>query len=289
MVLGFRVVEHAEHDVRDIPAILPEPQASGGHDPVGPDRAHNEVETGEQVNEEISRYARSVVSVVAPPEEASGIEGHFRRITEKRVPIDRFFRGVFGNLVLPRTTRRVPGPEPLGVGEHTDGPVLKKLSRLLVAERTHALTTHLERAAGGSLHVDDIAALVDAVHHRFLTVHGLPGLHCINRYSTMPMVRCGDDHGVDVIASDHLPIIPGGEDIDFHLLVLFALLAPLLFGFLEPPVIQIARRHELYAFDIEGGVDVDRAHAAGTDDRYLDLVVGGALFHTPHQARTRRL
>ncbi len=49
--------------------------------------------------------------------------------------------------------------------------------------------------------------LGDVVGNRFLDVHILAREHGLNRGEGMPVVRCGDDHSVQVFAVEHRAIV----------------------------------------------------------------------------------
>ena len=59
----------------------------------------------------------------------------------------------------------------------------------------------------------------------------------------MPVVRGGDDDGVDVFAREHFAVIAGGEDVA----------APLFFRASQPAFVNVAHRNELRAWHADRG------------------------------------
>src|ERR1035437_8137695 len=62
------VIVERDHHIGDIAAILPEAQAAGGVHAVGAERPCHEVQSADQMDEEIAGHAGAVVAVVAPAE-----------------------------------------------------------------------------------------------------------------------------------------------------------------------------------------------------------------------------
>ena len=79
-----RIIVEPQHDIGHIAAVLPEAQPAGGEHARGPDGAQHEVDAREQVHEQVARDAGAVVAVVAPAEQAHGIEGRFGARPRKR-------------------------------------------------------------------------------------------------------------------------------------------------------------------------------------------------------------
>ena len=70
------------------------------------------------------------------------------------------------------------------------------------------------------------------------------------------MIRRPHDHGVDIVASQYLFVVPGSEDLTVAI--------P---GGREPTVEDVASGHELYARYAQRSPNIGHPHPAGPDDR----------------------
>ncbi len=214
--------------------------------------------------EQVAAYARAVIAVVAPAEQAHRLEGNLRRASQKPVPIDGRGRGIGRNRILPRADRVVAIPPRLHHVQLADRTAGEKILGLLVHDGAHALAAHLENPAGAARGLDHLLAVVDALHHRFLAVHVLARAHGVDGDLLVPVVGRPDDHRVHVPPRQHLAIIAGGENVR----------APPLLRVRQAAVVNVGDGDQLGA-----GRDRRRGVAASlsarADQRDLDAIVGG--------------
>src|SRR5580704_14464259 len=79
--------------------------------------AGDEVDSGNQVNEQIAAEALAVVGEAAPAEKARGIERPLRRSAKKCIPVDCLLAGVGRNGINPRSAGTVAVPICLDRGD----------------------------------------------------------------------------------------------------------------------------------------------------------------------------
>ena len=120
---------------------------------------------------------------------------------------------------------------------------------------------HLAESVHGVAQLD---RLLDGVRHRLLDVHVLARGHGVDGDLRVPMVRRGDQHGVDVVAIQEVPIIEravGAADP---------------FCPVQPPLVNIAHRGDLHVI-VVGPLhqlsEMAGAHSAAADDAKADAIV----------------
>src|SRR5262245_45511105 len=101
MSRGLRIVVDREHDVGNVAAVSPIAQTAGRHHTRRAHGSQHVVDAREEMDEEIARYAGSVVAIVAPAEEPYGIERPLGRVADEPVPIDGRRRGIGRYRILP--------------------------------------------------------------------------------------------------------------------------------------------------------------------------------------------
>jgi hypothetical protein len=117
------------------------------------------------------------------------------------------------------------------------------------------------------LGANQLGALLDLVHHRFLTIDRFACAQSIDRDLLMPVVGRADDDGVDVVTRENLPVVPRGEEV-----------APVaLFRIGQPAVEAVGGGGELHTWHLQRRVHVGHSHAARTDHRQVYSIVGGLI------------
>src|SRR3972149_6243059 len=87
-----------------------------------------------------------------------------------------------------------------------------QILRLFHDDRAYTLTAHLELRPVLLLGLYHAMPLSHFLHHGLLAIDGLPRLHGIDADDVMPVIRRGDQHHVDVIPGQDLPIVPSCGD-----------------------------------------------------------------------------
>ena len=129
------------------------------------------------------------------------IEGPLRRRAEPAVVVDARRRRAVGQRLRDRPSFGRPGA---GHFHLADDPFLEQLAGLLGDGTAAHLAPLLHDAAvllGGG---DDQRSFVVDVRDRLLDVDVLAGLHRSQRDRRVPVMRRGDDAGVDVLVGDHV-------------------------------------------------------------------------------------
>ena len=101
--------------------------------------------------------------------------------------------------------------------------------------------------------------------HGFFAIDVLACIERVDGNLFMPVIRCGDDHGIDVFSVKDIFIMFGSKDI----------IAPLFPGGIQPACIKVAYGNQFYTRHLQGGIGIVRAHATCSDQRNLEIVVGG--------------
>src|SRR5262245_19840158 len=109
---------------------------------------------------------------------------------------------------------------PLAHYQLTDHPVLDGLAGLPPLVTGGRLRADLDDAVCGLGRLVKPLGLLDGASHGLFAINVLAGLHRLDGDRRVPMVGRGDDHGVDVLAGDHLAVIERGQ---FGLAGLFGL------------------------------------------------------------------
>src|SRR5205807_1549552 len=94
MALRLWIIEQRQLHVGCVAPVLPVARATGGQDAHRPDRSGSGMESAEQVDIKVTSESGTVVGVVAPAEQADGIEGVLRRVSDEAIPVDGFRRRV---------------------------------------------------------------------------------------------------------------------------------------------------------------------------------------------------
>jgi hypothetical protein len=165
------------------------------------------------VHEEISRRTGSIFLVSAPLEKPHGIERALRGMHHEAVPIYGRRRGIRRNRGFEGSQFVVSIPPGLDHVRFTDGAGSNQLPGLPIYDRTHALAAHLHYPAGSLLRVDHRLAFLKRMDHRLPAVNILAGVHRVDGYAGMPVVRRSHDHRVNIRASQNFP--PGIERAEF--------------------------------------------------------------------------
>ena len=210
---GFWVIHDTRHDVGYIAAIFPVGKVSRRENARWPQRVRHEMDTRNEVNEQIAGYARAVVFVVAPPEKPLRIECPFGGITQKTIPVEGCKRGIGWYRVVPGSD----GIEAVAVGfDVIDGSDIARLyhSFCLLKRRTaNALTTHLHGFARFFPGVNNRLPFVEVLHHRFLTIHVFARFEGRYRDVVVPMIGRNDQHGIYVGAGQNFAVVAGGKQV----------------------------------------------------------------------------
>ena len=259
------VVAAGDEDVGYVAAVVPVAQAAGGEDAFGAQRVEDAVGAAEEVDEEVARHAGAVVAVVAPAEEAGGVEGAVAGVLEEGVPVDGLRGGVAGDGILPGAE----GVEAVvkGFHEHQLAEVAAAvdLPRLLGEDGTHPLTAHDQDAGVAFFGGEHGFAFVEPLHQRFLAVDVLAGVQRLDGDGIVPVVGGGHDDGVHVLPRQDLAVVAGEE-------YLVAVHFP---GPFQVSGVEVAGGHQLHPFVLEGRREVAEALDAEADAGEVDAVVGG--------------
>ncbi len=131
------------------------------------------------------------------------------------------------------------------------------------------LAADLQHAPGFLDVLGDDAGFLDAMRHRLLQVDIFAGFESIHSHAEMPMVRGGDEHGIEIGA---------GQEIVIIVIHVFLGEAEEVAGALFAFGVEIADADDLHA---AGGVgvlldhlDVTETHPADADDAEVDAIVG---------------
>ena len=134
-----------------------------------------------------------------------------------------------------------------------------------------ALCADLDDAVGGADGIDDAVAFFNGVAERLFDIDVFAGADGVDEHSGVPMVRCGDDDGVDGFVVEELSVVfltlgTGGGDLE---------------ACLDVWRVDVADRGDLEAdfFELAGQ---EAAATAGTDEAEVgaavcaeDALVGG--------------
>src|ERR1035441_659415 len=115
--------------------------------------------------------------------------------------------------VAPRADRGVAVHPRLHGVERADRACTIQFLGLLVDHGADALAANLEDSPGALRGFDQPVAVLPLLHHRLLHVDVLARLHRLGGDARMQVIRRGDDHGVDVLAREHLAIVARGEQL----------------------------------------------------------------------------
>jgi hypothetical protein len=196
------------------------------------------------------------------------VEGPPRGVGQEAVPVDGRGGSIRGNRIAEHHFVAVHGPLPPGFNQVqlADGAVANQFFCLLINDGAHTLTAHLDNPTGAALGRDYRMALLNGMHHGFLAIHVLPGVHGVDGSLRVPVVRCGHYDGVDVLARQQFPIIRRHEEV-------FSKHLP---RARTPARVKIGNRHQRGSSHlVERHVHIRRAAPAQTDRAELDAVVGG--------------
>ena len=98
----------------------------------------------------------------------------------------------------------------VGGADHRDraeAPGLDQLARRRLPRAADALAADLEDPLVPIDRGDDVEALVDRVGHRLLDVDVLAGRHRVDRHPAVPVIRRGDEDGVDGPVVEQPPVV----------------------------------------------------------------------------------
>ena len=178
------------------------------------------------------------------------------RNAKPQVPIDVIRHDI--NLV--RTTRgaatpRLADPEMRFV-HLADHAATQRRNRCAVGTVTVDLRTHLRDDASLRRQIRHLAALIQIVRDRLLTIDVLAKTHRGQRNRTMHMVGCRDNDGIDVLAHrvEHLAIVRE------------RLGACILLGRVAKVVgVDVAQRGDVHVLAAGGRVEIAAPHTANAD------------------------
>lgn len=272
VLVGLRVIIEADHEIGDVAAVLPVVRTAAREDALGAVGIHDVVDAAEEVDEQVTRDTGAVILVVAPTEEADGLEGALGCGADEAVPIDGGGRGVVRDYVLPGAEGGVAVVEGFDHADFADFAILDHFTQTRVKNVADALAADLEDLAGGLLGGDDLVAIGGVLDHGLLTIDVLASLEGVNSLGAVPVVGRGDDDGVDVGAGQEFAVVAGGED----------LLAESLFCVGEAAFVNVGDSDEFDAGYGGDGLDVSEAHVAHADAADTDLVIGGSLLCLSH-------
>ena len=86
----FRIIHQRIHHIVCIPAVFPHFEVAQAEDLIGTQRTGDDMDTGEEVHDEVSCGSCSIVFVVSPTKKARGVERYFGGITEEAVEVNGF-------------------------------------------------------------------------------------------------------------------------------------------------------------------------------------------------------
>src|SRR5499426_3111244 len=130
---------------------------------------------GELVNEEIAADARTVIAVVAPPEESLRVPRDLRRMAHKAIPVAGLRRGVGRDRILPRAHRPAPPQTGIDQIQLADGAGGQYLFGFFVNDGACELAADLEDSLRLVLRFDDGEPFFELLHHRLFAVDVLVG------------------------------------------------------------------------------------------------------------------
>jgi hypothetical protein len=263
-VESLAIIEESQHHIGGIAAIFPETQAARGHGTSGTVRPRNEVSSAEQVNEEVSRDAGSVSFPLAPLKEVLGIERNLGRCAQESRPVAGLGRGIERNGIVPRANGGITVPVRGHHIELTDRARGEQFFGLGINDGADTLAANLQDAVHGAGGLDHLRPIAVQMNHWLLAIHVLARLHRVDGSLLVPMVRGGDEDGVDVLARKDLAVIAGGENV----------VPPDLLAMREPAVIAVGDSNKFHARNLYGGLGVSLALNAGADERELNMIVG---------------
>src|SRR5207253_1244982 len=102
------------------------------------------------------------------------------------------------------------------------------------------------------------------------------GLQRVDGDPGMPVVRCSDDHGIDVLACKHFAMVAGGKNVS----------APQLSAAFNTALVEVACGDELNTGERGRHACIALAHATGANQRDLDIIVGRHLI-TPSKSSSQ--
>jgi hypothetical protein len=119
---------------------------------------------------------------------------------------------------------------------------------------------------------------VDVVRERFFAVHILASIQGGDGDDGVPVIRRGDDDGVDVLAGEELAEVAVGlAAFEGGVLVLAVALGDGLLGVLTAVGIDIADGDDLDFFATEEVVEVTAVHLAVADEAEREALAGGSF------------
>src|SRR5262245_44232289 len=268
--MAFREFGDQVERVGDFAAVLVENvNSTGGHHLVRElGLAPADVERRDHVVEEVGRDAARIVPVFAEAEEAVGVEIPFRGAAQPHFPVDVIIAFALGpgvriDLPVPFTFDRVAMIGPLAHYQLADHPVLDGLAGLPPLVAGGRLRADLHDAVRGLCRLIKPLGLLDGASHGLFAINVLAGLHRLDGDRRVPVVRRGDDHGVDVLAGDHFAVIERGQ---FGLAELLGIVQPFAVNVANSDHLRGARGFaELYRPPHHAGASPPEPDAADVD------------------------
>ena len=266
------VVVESLDEVGKLAAIFEVVEASAGLGALGGlFRAGDEVDSGNQMDEEITAQAFAIIGVAAPAEEADGIEGALGRGAEEGVPVDGFFAGVGRNGLDPGAAGGIAVPVSV------DGEDLAELAGIVnlfgfgVKDGADTLAADCDHAIGFVGGFDHGESIFDGVRHWLLAIDVFAGGAGVFEDVAMLVVHGGDEDGVDVFTIEDGTIVARGWDV--------GILDRFLRGGVAA-VIKVAHGDALNAGDVERSLEMFASANAGAD--------GGEAYGVAGRDGTRR-
>ena len=163
------------------------------------------------MREEVGRQSAGVVPVLAPAEEALGVEWAGRRRTEEPIPVEVGGLAPALDRVVPVPAARVAHEAGLAEDQPPQSARLDDLQHAVVGLVRGRLGADLDHATGTLSGAVEIARLVPVAAHRLLAVDILTGFQGVDTHAGMPVVRCGDPDAVDVVPGEQIAIVEVGS------------------------------------------------------------------------------
>src|SRR5580693_3038073 len=145
----IRVVVNGFDQVGELAAVLEVEEPAGRLRALGGRvRSGDEVDSGNQVNEQVAAQALAVVGEAAPAEKTHRIERPLGRAAKKRGPVDRFLTGVWRDGINPGPAGAVAVPIRLDRGHLAELARVVDLFGFGIKNRANALAADLDDAIG---------------------------------------------------------------------------------------------------------------------------------------------
>ena len=214
------------------------------------------------VDHQVGEQAAAEIPEPAPVAEAVLIERLVGGVPDEVLPGD--LSGIDTERPAPKSGRPTSVPAQVDLEHLTDPSRLDQLARLLNVGHAPLLHADLNDLPVPILSVDDGRTLGEIMSQRFLDIDILAGFTGIDRHRHVPVVRAGDQDGVDVLAVEDLAIVFGGECLGIRQL----------FRFVQVGVVHVADSRDPDSGNLGQGLHEVHAPPARTQAGDVERVVG---------------